>query len=193
MMSSRSRLAFAVALGLAGACGVESQGQATQVDDDRVPFGLLDPTSTTSQPRGGGGTNAVDVCLVRGDSVVVIPRHTEVDAPVDAAIGLLEAGPISDAEAASELRTEVSEGSVRDLELTGGVAVVALGGGFGELQADAQRLAVAQLVCTLTAQPGVGQVRFTLDGADVDVPREDGSLTAEPLTRDDYRDLIVDP
>jgi spore germination protein GerM len=192
-MTRRAQLALVAALGLAGACGVDGQDQATQVDADQVPFGLLDTTSTTSQPAGGGATNTVDVCLARDDSIVVVPRRTEADVPIDAAISLLEAGPVSDAEAATGLRTEVPERSVREVELTGGIAVVALGGTFTDLQADAQLTAVGQLVCTLTAQPGVGQVRFTLDGADIDVPSEDGSLTAAPLTRDDFRHLIVDP
>jgi hypothetical protein len=98
---------------------------------------------------------------------------------------------VSDAEAATGLRTEVLDGSVRDVQLTGGIAVVVLGGVFADLQADAQQLAVGQLVCTLTARGGPGSL--TLDGADVDVPREVGSLTAAPLTRDDYRRLIVAP
>jgi spore germination protein GerM len=80
---------------------------------------------------------------------------------------------------------------VRDVELTGGVATVSLTRAFADVEADAQLLAIGQLVCTLTARPGTGQVRFTLDGTDIDVPRQDGSLTAEPVTRDDYRDLIA--
>jgi hypothetical protein len=32
--------------------------------------------------------------------------------------------------------------------------------------------------------------RFSLDGADVSVPRQGGSLTAQPVSRDDYRELI---
>jgi spore germination protein GerM len=59
-----------------------------------------------------------------------------------------------------------------------------------ELGGDEQLLAVAQLVCTLTARPGVGPVSFTLEGAPVDVPTGDGSLTSGPVSRDDYADLL---
>jgi spore germination protein GerM len=130
---------------------------------------------------------------VRGDAVIVVSRDAdaEADASLDAVIDWVEAGPLSDPETASGLLSEVPAGSVRDVELRGGVATVSLTRGFADMQADAQLLAVGQLVCTLTARPGVGQVRFTLDGADIDVPRQDGSLTAEPVTRDDYRDLIA--
>ncbi len=47
-----------------------------------------------------------------------------------------------------------------------------------------------QLVCTFTARAGIGQVAFTLSGAPVDVPRGDGSLTADPVSRDDYAELL---
>jgi spore germination protein GerM len=133
----------------------------------------------------------LDVCLVGGDSVVVVARVAEADRPHAAAIDLVEAGPLTQPESASGLRTEVPAGSIRDVELTAGVALVALDDTFTDLEADAQVLAVAQLVCTLTAQRGVGQVRFTLNGTDIDVPRQNGSLTADPVTRDDYDDLIA--
>jgi spore germination protein GerM len=73
----------------------------------------------------------------------------------------------------------------------GCVAVVDLEAAVSDLPADRQLLAVAQVVCALTSQPGVGQVRFTLDGERIDVPREDGALTGSPVTREDYADLIV--
>ena len=54
------------------------------------------------------------------------------------------------------------------------------------LSSDDQLLALAQLVFTLTARPGIGQVRFTLRGEAIQVPRADGSLVATPVSRDDY-------
>lgn len=188
----RHAMALVVAAAsIAGACGVASQDEARRADPKDVPFGLLAPTSTTLPPRGGAATSAVNVCLVRADAVMVVTRHIEPEPSVHSVIELVEAGPLSEPESSSGLRTEVPAGSVRDVELTGGVATVSLTRAFADVEADAQLLAIGQLVCTLTARPGTGQVRFTLDGTDIDVPRQDGSLTAEPVTRDDYRDLIA--
>ena len=51
-------------------------------------------------------------------------------------------------------------------------------------------LALGQLVLTATARPGVGQVRFTLEGLPVQVPTADGTVTSDPLSRDDYLALL---
>ena len=50
-------------------------------------------------------------------------------------------------------------------------------------------LGYAQIVLTLTGQ-GATAVRFTRDGEQLDVPRADGSLTAQPLVRGDYTSLL---
>jgi hypothetical protein len=71
-----------------------------------------------------------------------------------------------------------------------GVARVDLTAGFAQISAADQALALAQVVCTLTSLPGVAQVLFTLDGEPVDIPRADGSLTNEPVSRLDYRVLL---
>ena len=52
---------------------------------------------------------------------------------------------------------------------------------------------IAQLVCTLTQQRGVGAVRFTVDGVPFDVPIANGSLTEGPVSRDDYAPLLKEP
>jgi spore germination protein GerM len=72
-----------------------------------------------------------------------------------------------------------------------GIAAVDLTPGFAELPGDRQLRAVAQMTCTLTAQPGVGQVRYTLGGSSIAVPRADGSVTGDPVTRQDYGSLLA--
>lgn len=79
----------------------------------------------------------------------------------------------------------------RAAALAGGIARVDLRLDISSLGGDDQLLAVAQIVCTLTGRPGVGQVSFTLEGTHVDVPRGDGSLVADPLSRDDYSSLLL--
>jgi spore germination protein GerM len=52
-----------------------------------------------------------------------------------------------------------------------------------------QLIALAEIVYTATARPGVGQVSFTLEGEPIEIPRGDGSLTSDAVTRGDYREL----
>jgi hypothetical protein len=56
-----------------------------------------------------------------------------------------------------------------------------------------QRAAIAQMVLTLTTRPGIGQVRFTLDGSPMRVPRREG-LQSEPgqlVSAQDYVSLLI--
>ena len=76
---------------------------------------------------------------------------------------------------------------------TDGVANVDLHASFLEIQPADQILAIAQVVCTITGLPGIGQVRFTQQGRPTDVPRADSSLTDKPVSRDDYQSLLPTP
>ena len=73
-----------------------------------------------------------------------------------------------------------------DVSVSRGTATVDLGRRFTALSGEDQVIALAQLVYTLTAQPGIGLVRFTLQGEPTEVPRANGSLTSGPVSRDDY-------
>ena len=69
-----------------------------------------------------------------------------------------------------------------------GVAVVELPTGFFDtIPVADQRLAVAQIVLTLTDSRGIGQVQFN-----VPVPRPSGALApaGQPLSRNDYLALV---
>ena len=59
---------------------------------------------------------------------------------------------------------------------------------LSELEPLDQRLAIAQIVLTLTRRPGIGQVIFNVDGTDIPVPRGAGDLTSpgSAVTYDDY-------
>ncbi len=77
-----------------------------------------------------------------------------------------------------------------------GIATVDLPDGFFERIATFdQRLAVGQIVLTLVERPGIGQVRFTRDGAPYPVPRGSGELArgGEALSRLDYLTLVAGP
>jgi spore germination protein GerM len=125
---------------------------------------------------------------VEDDLVVTVDLPLEPGAGLDEIVASLASPPQLPDRA---LRTLVADPPLVDaVEVVDGVGEVDLPPELATLSGDDQRLAVAQLVCTLTGQPGVGPVVFTLDGASIEVPRGDGSLTSGPVSRDDYSQLL---
>ncbi len=175
---------------LAAGCAVPAQDEAQTARDEAVPFALLDPRAPPIVPPAPGpSSEPVALCFVRDDRLVIVSDDlaapVDLRAPLDAlAVPPPDAGPL--------LRTALTEPSiVRDVRLLGGIARVDLLSQVSALPADEQLLAVAQIVCTLTARPGVGQVSFTLEGARLAVPKGDGSLVNSPVARDDYAGLLA--
>ncbi len=172
-----------------GACAVEEQQRARTRNDADVPFGLLDEAAPPLlPPTPGSTTEGVSLCFLEGDRLRVVVSALVPGRDLTDVVRAL-AEPPGDEE--TELRSAIGEPRlVADVTLAAGVARVDLLPAITSLSGDEQLFAVAQLVCTLTGQPGVGPVSFTLEGADVDVPRGDGSLTSEPVSRDDYANLL---
>ena len=175
---------------LAAGCAVPAQDDARRVRDEAVPFALLDPQAPSILPPASGpSSEPVALCFVRDGRLVVV--SDEIGAPADlrSALDALASPP---ADAGPLLRTALTEPSVvREVRLLGGIARVDLLPEISALPADEQLLAVAQIVCTLTGRPGVGQVSFTLQGARLAVPKGDGSLVSSPVARDDYAGLLT--
>lgn len=196
-----SRLGLRLRIGLVGlaatlaACGVRTEDHARFVDDDEVPFDLLD-VATTRPPETATPTDAtssVELCFVDGELVVPAPRPAPADIDLPDAVRLLADGP-NRLEEAAGLGSALPDGAVAGpVESAGGVAEVDLAESFADAGGQQQLLAIAQVVCTLTARPGIGQVAFTLDGEPIAVPRGDASTTTDPVTRDDYRRIIATP
>lgn len=187
-MTARRRtaalLASAAAL-LLGACGVSAQSEPTAIAPEAVPFGLLEPTpSTTAVPEG----RTVDVFLVSGDRLVQVSRSVPVDSGPTALVEALVAGPTDD-ERSFGTTTAVAPGTVARVTTNRGVADVELTPAFREIRGEDQILALAQIVFTLTEQPGIGGVRFTLDGEPVRLPTTDGARGDGRLARDDLTAL----
>ncbi len=150
----------------------------------------------TEQPAPGGpaGPSApepdADVFLVQAEHLVKVVRSTR-RADLTGALELVLAGP-TEAEFAAGIRTAVSpQTELRSARLEGDMAVIDLSAAFVEVGGQEQILAVAQIVLTATAVPGVGQVRFLLEGQAVEVPRADGTLTSESLRAADYQGLLT--
>jgi len=128
----------------------------------------------------GGVLESVTQDVFRGISNFGVLRALESPPPADVAVGLTSVLPIGVTRGVTESGT--------------GVATVDL---FGEIfenieGGDEQRQAVAQIVLTLTRRPGIGQVRFTLDGEPIPVAKRGNVLSepGEPVSRLDYESLL---
>lgn len=185
----RNASAFAaLAVGLlAAGCGVPTQGPVHATDDDAVPFQLLDQSAPPLVPLPAGPVaEAAALCFVREGRLTVV--STSLRAPVSLAdvMDALARPPDTDPPVRSALTATVA----RKVTLSGGVATVDLDDRVANISGEEQILAIAQIVCTLTGRPGVGQVAFTLGGAPLTVPKGDGSTVTSPVARDDYASLI---
>ena len=182
------RIAWLVALvgfvTLAG-CGVASQDSAEKTDPQQVPFGLLDRNRGAEEGGRSGDRDAV-VFLTKDGRLVRTIRRLSPPVTLDGLLEALKQGPT---------RTELSDGvrsavpddnTFESAALAGGTALVDLGKPFTAPSNADQVLALAQIVFTLTARPGVGQVQFTLQDATIETPRADGTVTTGPVSRDDY-------
>jgi len=178
-----------VLVGLAlviSSCGVP-------IDDSPVVL-PLSPSQIGVTPTPSSSTvveqpNAT-VYLVGGEGLVGVRRHLPVPVRVEAVIEAVAAGPVP-AEQGRGLRTALLaplpvDGVVVD---RGGDVTVHLSRDLGETGAAEQVLAFAQVVFSITALPGIHSVRFAVGTQPLSVPRGDGSITSEPLTQDDYKEL----
>ena len=174
----------------AGGCAVPAQPEAKTTNDADVPFGLLDPEAPpVVPPASGSGTEEVSLCFVREGRLAVVTE--DLSPPVDLRAPL-DALAVPPPGAEPPVRTALTGLSiVRAVTLVGGIARVDLAAAISDLNTDEQLLAVAQIVCTLTGRPGVGQVSFALEGTPLAVPKGDGSLVTSPVARDDYAALMA--
>jgi spore germination protein GerM len=173
------------------ACGVGAQDQAEPLSD--VPFGLLDPQASEPADNAEPVTGpAVQIYLIDPTQRLtpVERRVEEGEVPLSSVIDELLDGPTR-AELRQGLTTAFPDDEgVQAAELVGGVASVDLDEQFTLLDGPTQRVAIAQIVLTLTARPGVGRVAFSLEGQPIDIPRGDGTLVAGSVSRDAYRELL---
>lgn len=184
------RLLSAIAgTALLAACGIPTQSTAQVAPDRDVPAGLLNgsASTTTTRPQ-ASPTTPVTVCLTQQVGPLrTVLRQLPAGQHLNQIVANLAAAP-SPAEEGLGLATAVTAGITANVDR--GIGKVTLNADFASASSDDQLKAVSQIVCTLTAQPGIGQVQFELNGTIADVPRGDGSLTSDPVSRDDYPGLM---
>ena len=189
------------------ACGVPTSSPSRPVDPDAIPelftATTVAPTTTSSSttttvvpPPSTTTTNLpveqVDVFFVSGSRVVPIPRLLLSPASAPQVLAALVEG-VPDIDEAAGLRSALPAGLTIDVSVERGVATVDLDPTFLlVVSGSEQRLAIAQIVLTLTRRAGIGQVTFTSDSQPINVPRGGGDLTApgDSVACDDYDNLL---
>lgn len=189
------------------ACGVPTVSPSRPIDPDAIPEQFtattLPPTTTSSSttttvvPPPSTTTTSlpveqVDVFLVSGSRVVPIPRLLLSPASAPQVLAALVEG-VPDVDEAAGLRSALPVGLALDVSVERGVATVDLDPSFLLIVSGSeQRLAIAQIVLTLTRRAGIGQVSFASDSRPINVPRGGGDLTepGELVACDDYDNLL---
>jgi Sporulation and spore germination len=189
-------LGLVAALATAG-CGIRPDHGAVLAQPADVPFDLLDPsppvTVTTAGSVSSTPTAKATIFLVQGERLAAATRDLPAPVSAPSILEALTAGP-TDSEIALGLRTALlADNLIHSVNVAGGIATVDLGPAFTEIGGRDQIVALAQIVSTLTGLPGVGRVSFTLGGSPVGVPRGDGAITTESVSRDDYALLAPVP
>lgn len=197
---TRPRLSLLLALAVVGAgCSIPSDGSFQEIPDSEVPFELsvsqttLPEASATTLPGTDTSTEAIDAYFISNSRVLKIVRLVASPAGPDQAIATLGSLDTQDP-ALAGLRTAIPRSFSASVSVERGVANVdSTRGLLDTLSPLDQRLAVAQIVLTLTSRPGIGQVTFSVDGTPTGVPRGRGDLAGPltPVTFDDYVNLVV--
>ncbi len=196
-MAGRSSPSWGCASLLTG-CGVPGDGDARTVDDDAVPYHLLEVNPPSNTPTDDGSVpHAVPVVfwLVGEDHLVPAAAGVScADPPEELAKRLLAelaAGPAGDTRAAGRSSALPPAPGLRLIGVVDGTAHVEWDPSTA-ISADLLPLAVGQVVMSLTSAPGVDEVTLLSSGEPVQVPLPGGALTTRAVSAADYADLLVD-
>jgi spore germination protein GerM len=180
--------ALVAGVALAG-CGTGSQSRAEPLPASAVPFDLLSPAPSNAGGSSAPAAEAVILYFLKDARLVAVARELPAPAAVDARLSALAAGPTT-IEAAEGLSSAVSApGSAPTGLITFAQMTINLTSSFEQLATKDQVEALAQLVYTATAIPGITAVSFRIGDKPVAVPRADNSTTEGPVTRLDYKTL----
>jgi hypothetical protein len=199
-----------LSLVVATSCGVEGDGHLQQIDRDDLlgldetttsttttttttPVSVTSPGTAAEVTSTTIATESVRLFFVDGTLLQPVTIDLAGTATPNRVIqALLTAQP--EGEIGIGLRTLLPEDLVNDVDApgTGDVTVDLATEAFNQIDPADQRTAIGQIVMTLVNRPGIGQVRFTLDGVPQRVPRRDG-LQSEPgegVSFLDYESLL---
>ena len=176
--------AVAVAGFVLAGCGAESA----------VSLGKPLPATTTAPEQTGTSTSSFsfEIWLARDDSLVAVRRsHEATPLVATTAVKSLLSGPTDEERAMGFVSAVPPATRLLGIAIHDGIATVDLtsayesGGGSRSMQ-----MRLGQVVYTLTQFPTVQKVRFSLDGAPVDVFSSEGIVLDHAVGRKDYGDLL---
>ena len=189
-------------------CSIPGSGDVRTIDPEDIPYELYATTTaaptttvaiTTTTPASESTTTSstvpvevVSLFYVAGAQLVPINRLLLTPAVAPQVLAALAEGP-PDGDPSAGLRTALPTDFVATVEVLRGIATVDLPPTFvTELPGAEQRLAIAQIVLTLTRRAGIGQVTFTTQSRPQSVPRGRGDLAGpgEAVACDDYANLL---
>ncbi|MFC4018478.1 GerMN domain-containing protein [Micromonospora sp. GCM10011542] len=184
-MNHRHLLAVGLVAVLTG-CGIPTDDAPRTVQPPRGPF----PTSAPADSAPAGPATET-LCLVRDNRIIPVLRRVDRPSTIEDQLRDLLAGPTA-AERDTDL-TSALPGAVNaaGVTVTGNQARVAVDEPGDDAGRSDEVLAFGQIVCTLTSRRDVTAVTFLRDGKPLGVPRADGSLSEQPLSRSDYAPLIT--
>ena len=201
---SRVVLPSMLLIAVLSSCAVPSSGSYQQVSNADIPFGLSSPqttipqtTTSVSDPNSTESlpiavSEPVDLFFISNSRIIKVQRNVASPANPAQALSSLVEGPSTSPEFVG-LRTALPTTFTAKVDVIRGVAQVDATRAFlNSLSGLDQKLAIAQIVLTLTSRPGVGQVLFSVEGKLISVPRGRGDSVASgvAVTFDDYASLI---
>lgn len=195
----RRRAAGVLGLGAAlllSSCGLPGEGNVRRVDDDVVPYRLLEPalSSPGVGDRPGRPRRQPLIFWLLPDSrlvpaVVTASCEERPSAVIARLLHELASGPRDDARAAGRSTALPPESTLVLRRIRAGVAEVEVDPETA-ISADRLPAAVGQVVLTVISTSGVRSVVFVSGGAPVRVPLPGGALVDRPVTAADYRELL---
>lgn len=204
----RTSLALVATCALLLGCAVPDEGIVQSVDPGRIPYELnatttststptttaapFDVSSTTTGPETTIPVEAVNLFYVAGLQVVPIARLLLSPASAAQVLAALAEG-VPPGDPAAGLRTALPGDFMAEVVVERGIARVNLPPTFvTDVPGAEQRLAIAQIVLSLTRRAGIGQVIFTSGGQPLSVPRGRGDLTdpGGAVACEDYANLL---
>ena len=185
----RAVLVALVAVTVLAACGISNDGAPRQIADEKVPFGLLGPSTTTTGTTAPGSLT-VRLYFLNGTKLDAITRSLTTREPQDVLNALVK-GPVETDPAG------ITTAIPKDMQIVrvateGDTLVVTLNGAILNIAGAEQKNAFGQLVFTVTDLNFSG-VRFRVTdagGAEQDVPTPtDSGVKSGAVDRTDFLTL----
>jgi len=171
---------------LLAACSVPADSKPRTIPPNQVAFDLLTPSTTTTATTAPAATVGVTVYMMGPERLAAVQRTVASPPSLGTVLATLVRGP-TPTEEQTGLRSAInSQMHVIGTQMNGSTAIINMSDGFSGIGVQEQIDAVAQIVYTATAIEGVDSVQITLNAVPVEVPRDDGSSTKDPLRRSDY-------